>query len=198
MNNSKKTIIPEINEVKLIDELETFIIDCVQDIRFTIEKETDQNLTEQDKSATPTVYKYYLPKREEKNMEEEPITRRNVDFPVPDVTPIYPAIVVRPAEGTTGIETNSTEYEDINIDICIFVKEYELMNRYNFLLLAKKIIINRLRAIPLGVLANYRLQNNLSWKLLDDSQEPHACIVISGSWRCNLTSFGAIDVNLLD
>lgn len=197
MSKVKQVIIPEINEVRLIDELAISVTDWVQDIRFTIEKDTDQDLTDEDKSATPQVFKYYLPKREDKN-DEQPITRRNVTFPIPDVIPVYPAIVIRPSDGVTSMESNSTEYEDVNIDFCIFVKEYDPTDRYDFLLLAKKIIMQRLRTIPLGIVGSYRLQNSLSWKLYDDSQEPKACLVITSTWRCSLSPFGAVDVRLIE
>jgi hypothetical protein len=197
MSQRKRIIIEETNEVHLISELAKVVTDWVKDLRFTIEKDTDLNLTDEDKSATPQVYKYYLPKREN-NKREEPITRRNVNFPVPDVIPLFPALVIRPSNGSADVDENSSDYEDVNIDICIFVKEYDVSNRYDFLLLAKKIIMQKLRGIPLGIFANYRLQNNLSWKLYDDSQEPDACLVITSVWRCRLPPAGAFDVSQIE
>ena len=143
MSQRKRIIIEETNEVHLISELAKVVTDWVKDLRFTIEKDTDLNLTDKDKSATPQVYKYYLPKREN-NKREEPITRRNVNFPVPDVIPLFPALVIRPSNGSADVDENSSDYEDVNIDICIFSAAVadELMSRDRF---ARKIEHSRKR-----------------------------------------------------
>ena len=69
------------------------------------------------------------------------------------------------------------------------------MNRYEFLLLAKKIVIDNLRMLPSGILANsYTLQKNIIWKHYDDTQSPNGGLAISTTWRCAAPQFGAIDL----
>lgn len=200
MSEVKRIIVVEINEVKLIDELVKLTTEWVRNIRFTIEKSDDRDLTDEDKSATPQVFKYYLPKREETNHVDVPAALRNANgMPTPDIVPLFPAIVIRPSDGLTGSNGNGSEYEEINIDFCLFVNEYDIKNRYDFLLMGKKIIMQNLRSIPFAIVAmSYRLQPDITWRLYDDEQNPKGGAIITTTWRCFATPFAPADFSMID
>ncbi len=199
MSEVKRIVVVEINEVKLIDELAKMVTKWVHNVRFTIEKNDDRNLTDEDKSATPQVFKYYLPKREEASDINIPAALRNAnDMPTPDVVPVFPAIVIRPSDGLTG-NNDGFEYEEISIDFCLFVNEYNDQDRYNFLLMGKKIIMQNLRSIPFGIVGMaYKLQPDMTWKLFDNEQDPKAGVIVTTTWRCAATQFGLADLSKID
>lgn len=200
MSEVKRIVVVEINEVKLINELVKLTTEWVRNIRFTIEKSDDRNLTDEDKSATPQVFKYYLPKRKEVNNSDVPAALRNIEeMPTPNIVPLFPAIVIRPSDGLTGSNDNGSEYEEINIDFCLFVNEYDVQDRYNFLLMGKKIIMQNLRSIPFAIVAmSYRLQPSITWRIYDDEQEPKGSAIITTTWRCFATQFAPADFSMID
>lgn len=200
MSEIKRIVVVEINEVKLVDELSKLTTEWMHDVRFTIEKSDDRDLTDEEKSATPQVFKYNLPKREEADNTHVPVALRNINTqPVPDVVPLYPAILIRPSDGLTGNNDNGYEYEEVSIDFCLFVNEYDIRDRYNFLLMGKKIIMQNLRSIPFGIVAMaYKLQPDITWRLLDDEQNPKASVLITTTWRCGATPFAPADFSQID
>lgn len=180
-----RVVVPELNEVKLVSDIAKRCTGWVQDIRFTVERKSAKNITDEDKSYTPKVYKYYIPKHE---VNSEPIGVRNANGidDANEVVPKFPMVLVRPS--TTNIDLDERgDYEEVNIDIIVYVSEYDVDDRYNFLLLAKKILVQGLRSIEGGiVLFGYQLNKSISSSLFDDENNPKAGIVITTKWRCAL------------
>lgn len=57
-----RVIAVEMNEVHLVEQLQILLTEAVKDMRFTKAHNTADEPSEDDKSALPVVYKYYLPK----------------------------------------------------------------------------------------------------------------------------------------
>jgi hypothetical protein len=197
-----KTIVTEINEVKLIELLAELVAGWVKNFRFTIEVNTDENITDEQKNITPAVYKYDVPKRHELSEKKHapinpaPYLGRSINpIPQPDPAPLYPFILIRPSSGNIAINDDGVAYEDVSIDIGIFVREYDISYRYVALLMAKKVLIQNLRGIPSGIVGDgYVLQDSPSWQLKDDSQEPAELLVITTIWRCYLPRQGKFNL----
>lgn len=188
-------IVPPINDISLVNALAKKVEEWVKNLRFTIEKNTDRELQDAELNVSPQVFKYYFPKREDHKVENLPPQLRG-SIPTPINNPLFPAIIIRPSDGSIDIDDNSKSYDDINIDMLILVEEYDVINRYEFLFIAKKTLIQNLRSIPNGILDSaYRLQKNITYKPYDDSQDPKAGLVITTTWRCHLPDLGAVNLS---
>lgn len=198
MSKVKRIIAPDISEVQLVDSLAARIEKWTSNFRFTIEKNTDKDLNDTERNVSPQVFKYYFPKREEHNVESLPPQLRG-SVPTPVNTPLFPAIIIRPTDGSIGLADSNASYEDITVDILILVDEFEVNERYEFLLLAKKILVQNLRKLPSGILDYaFRLQQDITWKPYDDSQDPKAGLVITTTWRSYLPDLGAVNLSQFD
>jgi len=174
-------MIVELNEVKLVDELTKWCKKWLADVRFTQEMETDIGVTMDQLSTTPQVYKYYLPLNN---------TAINNDVDRAQ----FPCVIVRPNGSTVGFE-DGENYEDFDIDLVVFVSEFDTVNRYQFALLAKKLLINGLLGIPRHVLAQAFLLNpTIKTTVFDDSQSPKGGLVISTTWRVYLPATKVGDI----
>lgn len=184
----KRVITVEMNEVHLVEQLQIFLTDAVKDMRFTKARNTADEPSEEDKSALPVVYKYYLPKPLPSKNPQPLINGRVI---TPDAG-VYPAIVVRPSTGSSADDENSTSYSESKIDIVLWVSEHNDEDRYSFLILAKNIIFQKLRGLPGRILTMaYRLQPGLDWQLFDDEQYPVSGIVITTNWRWFIANSGS-------
>lgn len=201
----KRVVIPDINEVRLVNELVDLCADWFKDVRFTHELSSDLDLTDDDKSAVPQVYKYFLPKREVPEVKANEV---NLSANLPpgmavdsihakaiqelvaensimeDPSAEFPCIIIRPGQMEIDL-IDGEDFEEIAIDFHIFVSEHDKNERYEFVLLAKRIIVQGLRSISGGIVAHaFKLDRKISSTLFDDAQDPKAGVVVSTKWSC--------------
>lgn len=186
-------MIYEANEVHLINELQQIITSWVVDFRFSTSKIGDDN-----KDVTPLVHKYYLPERiapPRSELGKSAIS--DPPLPPPEAEPEYPSIIIRPASGKDDTDSEKNmRYSEFEVDIIAVVSELDKNERFEFCLLAIKLIRQQLAKLPNGVLANqYQLQPTRPWQLYDNQQAPQAGISLTTTWRYMLPQPG---VNLLD
>lgn len=193
-------MIYEANEVHLINELQQIITSWVVDFRFSTSKIGDDN-----KDVTPLVHKYYLPERVApprpevipSQLQPSKLVISDPPLPPPDVEPEYPSIIIRPASGKDDEDTASNiRFSEFEVDIIAVFSELDKNERFEFCLLAIKLIRQQLAKLPNGVIANqYQLQPTRPWQLYDNQQAPQAGISLTTTWRYMLPQPG---VNLLD
>lgn len=185
------TIIPEINEVRLINELAEYTLDWTKTLRFTRENPSERSITDDEKSTSPKVYKYYFPENQVKipanvetvgvgNAESVERLRNLRDDGLEKI--LDPAILIRFNESTTGIE-DGLDFEDVTVEFEIRVSEHDTVMRFQNLALAKNAIIHGLRTLRARKVANYRLDWNINSHPSDNDNKPKAAMFISTTWR---------------
>lgn len=191
MSAVNSSIIAEINEICLVNDLAELAVDWIKTLRFTREKPSERNISNEDRSTTPQIYKYYFPENQVQipaGVEAVGIgnaaaieSLRNAKETTDKV--VYaPAIMIRSGETNIGAE-NAMDFEDVTVDFEIQVSEHDTDMRFQNLALAKNAIIHGLRTLKSRSVANYRLDWNIKSYPSDNENKPKAMMFISTTWR---------------
>lgn len=172
----------EASEVGLVNELKNLITIWVKDFQFSSSNPSGVE-------TTPKVHKYDLPIRKPPMNQA---VRNEIDRPIPppDIDSEYPAIIIRPEDGSDNADTdNNYYYAETKIKIIVAVSEYDLERGIDYCLSAMQIIRQQLLRIANSLYAEeYILQTPLEWAMLDTAQAPQFENVLTTTWRYMLPS----------